>query len=290
MHSPEREPESVDSTKRIVRKQIETLRSGFFQIDKRPFRDILPKETLDRIAVKVGNYRDKVFNPLVTLKTFLRQVLGDNGSCKEAVANVLPERVRQGLTANSMNTGPYCKARQRLPSAMLEEAVKQSGISLHRESESSRKRRNYNVVIADGTTVLMADSEENRNEFPQQSVQKAGPGFPTARIVGLISLGTGSIIDHALSAYQGKGSGESSLFSQVANAMGPGDLLPADRYYCTYAIVALTHSRGVPVLFKNHAKKKADFRQGKKLGSKDHLIHRKKPRRKPVRMSVEDYD
>ncbi|MCP4491247.1 MAG: IS4 family transposase, partial [Gammaproteobacteria bacterium] len=47
---------------------------------------------------------------------------------------------------------------------------------------------------------------------------------------------------------------------------------------------------GVPVLFKNHAKKKADFRQGKKLGSKDHLIHRKKPRRKPVRMSVEDYD
>jgi hypothetical protein len=74
------------------------------------------------MAEEAGNYRDKVFTPLNTLKTFLWQVLSDNGSCKEAVANVLVERIEQGLPANSVNTGPYCKARQRLPLSPIDDA------------------------------------------------------------------------------------------------------------------------------------------------------------------------
>jgi len=280
----------VDSTKRIVRKQIDLLRRSFFQVDELPLNEILPEETLKQIALQAGNYRDKVFSPLVTLRAFLWQVLSDNGSCKEAVANILVERVQQRLPANSMSTGPYCKARQRLPLPLIKSAVKQTGTSLHQKTESSWKWHDYNIVIADGTTVLMADSDENQTEFPQQSTQKAGLGFPIARIVGLVSLSAGCIIDYAISAYKGKGNGESSLFSQIANTMGPGDLLLADRYYCTYAIVALTKRQGIPVLFKNHANKKADFRRGKKLNSKDHLIHWEKPKRKPVWMSPEDYE
>ena len=33
--------------------------------------------------------RNTVFTPLVTLKAFIFQVLGDDGSCKQAVASVL---------------------------------------------------------------------------------------------------------------------------------------------------------------------------------------------------------
>ncbi|MFC1750009.1 IS4 family transposase, partial [Pseudomonadota bacterium] len=171
----------------------------------------------------------------------------------------------------------------------LEGAVKQIGSSLHQKSESAWKWRDYNVVMVDGTTVLMPDTEENQAMFPQQSAQKSGLGFPIARIVGLISLSTGSVINYALSAYQGKGNGESSLFYQISSSLGAGDILLADRYYCTYAIVALMQKTGVPVLFKNHAKKKSDFRKGKRLGAKDHLIYWEKPKRKPVWMSESDY-
>lgn len=280
----------VDSTKRGVRQQIKALRQSFFQVDKLPLNDILPEETLKQIAEIAGNYRDKIFSPLDTLRTFLWQVLSDNGSCKEAVANVLLERIRQGQSVNSVSTGPYCKARQRLPLLPIENAVRQTGASLHQKVESSWKWRDYNVVMVDGTTVLMADTEENQLEFPQQRSQKPGLGFPIARIVGLVSLSTGTIIDYAISAYQGKGNGESSLFSQISSALGPGDILLADRYYCTYAIVALMQQQGVPVLFKNHAKKKADFRRGRKLSPKDHLIYWGKPKRKPVWMSETDYE
>jgi hypothetical protein len=189
-----------------------------------------------------------------------------------------------------VNTGPYCKARQRLPLSPIDSATKKTGRSLHQNTESAWKWRGYNVLMVDGTTMLMADTEENQSEFPQQSQQKPGLGFPIVRLVGLVSLSVGSLIDYAISAYQGKGSGESSLLSLIIGSIGNDDLLLADRYYCTYAIVALMQRQGSPVVFKNHARKTSDFRRGKKLGAKDHLIYWKKPKRKPVWMSVTDYE
>jgi hypothetical protein len=68
-----------------------------------------------------------------------------------------------------------------------------------------------------------------------------------------------------------------------------GDLLLADRYYCTFAIIALLQAKGIPVLFPLHANKKADFRQGNKLGTKDHRVEWQKPKRKPVWMTALAY-
>ena len=63
----------------------------------------------------------------------------------------------------------------------------------------------------------------------------------------------------------------------------------ADRYYCTYAIIVLLQARGIPVLFPIHAKKKANFRSGTRLGARDHLIDWMKPKLKPVWMSKQTY-
>jgi len=280
----------INSTKWTVRKQIQKIKQSFFQVNGLPLNDILTDDMLKRIAEEGGNYRDKVFTPLNTLKTFLWQVLSENGSCKEAVANVLVERIEQGLPPNSVNTGPYCKARRRLPVSPIVSAVKETGDALHQQTKPEWKWRDYNVLMVDGTTMLMADTEENQKEFPQQSVQKPGLGFPIVRLVGLISLSVGSLKNYAISAYQGKGSGESSLFSLLIETIIEGDLLLADRYYCTYAIVALMQHQDAPVVFRNHAKKITDFRRGKKLGPKDHLIHWAKPKRKPTWMSEADYE
>jgi hypothetical protein len=54
-------------------------------------------------------------------------MLSDDGSCKEAVASVLADRLNDGKPANSVNTGPYCKARQRLPLEPLKTAATNAG-------------------------------------------------------------------------------------------------------------------------------------------------------------------
>lgn len=143
--------------------------------------------------------------------------------------------------------------------------------------------------MADGTTVLAPDTADNQNAFPQQRNQKPGLGFPIARLVALISLGVGTVLDYAIGPYQGKGTGETSLFSALLSSVSPGQLLLADRYYCTYALVVLLAQQGVPVVFRNNANKKADFRRGNKLGAKDHLIEWRKPARVPVWLSEQAY-
>ena len=122
--------------------------------------------------------RDSVFTPLVTLKAFIFQVLGDDGSCKQAVASVLADRVCDGKSANSVNTGPYCKARQRLPLAQMKAAATNTGSRLHQQCTEKLKWFGYNVVLVDGLTVQMPDTPENQAVFPQPSQSKTWLGFP----------------------------------------------------------------------------------------------------------------
>lgn len=269
--------------------QVRQFKKSFLQNRGLPFCEILSTQWLTRFCGHTAGGRDRIFTPLVVLKAFVFQALSEDGSCKRAVAQVLTERLQQGMAPNTVNTGPYCKARQRLPLAPLKEAVAQSGQQLHQRTPSKWNWKGHRVVLADGTTARMPDTPDNQARFPQQGNQKPGIGFPITRIVALISLGAGTILDYALGPYQGKGSGETSLFSQRLDHLKPGDLLLADRYYCTYAIIALLVQKGVNVLFQNHAQRKPDFRRGKKLGAKDHLIEWKKPPRKPVWMSHQQY-
>jgi hypothetical protein len=150
------------------------------------------------------------------------------------VAGVFADRLSQGQAANSVNTGPYCKARQRLPLTQMTQAIATAGSRLHQLSAKAWRWCGLNVVLADGTTALMPDTPKNQAVFPQQSHQKPALGFPIVRMLALISLSAGTVIDYRLSPYQGKGAGESSLFSQVMKTLLAGDLLLADRYYCTF--------------------------------------------------------
>ncbi len=271
-----------------LRLQIRHFKNTFFQVGDLPFKNLLP-DTLMKSIHQSGDVRETVFTPLVTLKAFLLQVLSPTGSCKEAVSHILTERLSSGHAANSMNTGPYCKARQRLSLSHLKEALLSVGQALHQQASSSWLWQGYRVVLLDGTSLLMPDTEDNQATYPQQSVQKPGLGFPIMRLVGLISLATGSCIDYTTGVYQGKGSGETSLFSRLISSLGKDDLLLADRYFTTYAIMAMMIEKKIPLVFRQRANVKSDFRKGQRLGSKDHIIEVKKPPRKPVWMTAKAY-
>lgn len=269
--------------------QIARFKKAFLQIQPLPFKDFFPTEDIAEIITHTRGRRGSVFTPLVTLKTFIFQVLSNDGSCQRAVGSVLAERLSQGQSANSVNTGPYCKARSRLPLEPLRQAVKSVGMRLHQQMPKAWLWQDYRVVLLDGTTVLMPDTADNQRVFPQQSHQKPGLGFPIARLVGLISLAAGTVLDYQLAPYQGKGNGETSLFASLMGSLTPGDLLLADRYYCTFAIIALLQAQGIPVLMQNHAQKKTDFRRGKRLGQRDHVVAWQKPKQKPVWLSEQAY-
>jgi len=52
--------------------------------------------------------------------------------------------------------------------------------------------------LVDGTGILMPDTVANQAIYPQLSSQALGVGSPLARLVGVICLSTGALIDAAM--------------------------------------------------------------------------------------------
>lgn len=152
-------------------RQIDHFRKLFLQFQDLPFDDFFSAKSLGAIVAHTPATRSTVFTPLVTLKAFIGQVLGADGSCKQAVAGVLADRLGAGEPANTVNTGPYCKARQRLPLEPLEGAARTTGLDLHQATPALWRWKGYNVVLTDGTTVTMPDTPENQAVFPQPESQ-----------------------------------------------------------------------------------------------------------------------
>jgi hypothetical protein len=269
--------------------QIKNLKHSFLQLSNFPLSNVFSTHWLNKLAESVPYRRDTIYTPLVVLRLFLLQVLNDDRSCKAAVSRFLIERAGEGGTEISHNSGPYCTARTRLPLTLLEDGVRETAIK-ENQTKNDWKWHGYNVYMGDGTTVLLPDTEDNQKEFPQQKNQKPGLGFPIVRICTLISLATGSVVNYAYARYEGKGTGETSLFSNLQGSLKEGDLLLADRYYATFAIIMLLSIAGVHVVMRSHARRKIDYGKGIRLGKNDHLVKWSKPAKKPPWMSKEEYD
>ncbi len=233
-------------------------------------------------------FRDRIFSPVVTLSAFIAQVLSEDHSCAWAVAQVNAERVAQGKKPCSPETGAYCQARQRLPNELILQLLRETGARLHKDTLPNWQWRGRRIVLADGTTVSMPDTPANQAEFPQPASQKPGLGFPLARLVVLLSLATGGVLDVAVGPNKGKTTGEHALFRQILDALQPGDLLLADRYYCSYFLLAALLQMNVDAVFQVHASRKVDFRRGRRLGKRDHIVEWSKPAR-PDWMDLDTY-
>jgi hypothetical protein len=144
------------------------------------------------------------------------------------------------------------------------------------------------VKLVDGTGISMPDTPENQAHYPQPASQAAGVGFPLARLVGVICLSTGAVLDAAMGPFEGKGHSELDLFRTLAGAFSAGDLALADALYCNYFLIATLQNLGVDVLFEQHGSRITDFRRGQSLGQRDHLVCWPKPRR-PAWMTRQQY-
>ena len=101
------------------------------------------------------------------------------------------------------------------------------------------------VKVVDGTTVSMPDTAANQREYPQSPSQEPGLGFPIARMVVVFCLATGAALEVALGKYQGKQTGENSLFRTLHDLLQEGDVVLADRYFSGWFDLALLLERGV---------------------------------------------
>jgi hypothetical protein len=71
--------------------------------------------------------------------------------------------------------------------------------------------------------------------------------------------------------------------------LDPGDVVLADRGFCSYLDLSEILRFGSDALMRMHQMRKADFRQGRSLGSGDRLIVWSKPSQRPPSCTPEDF-
>ena len=267
--------------------------NSFLQTDDLPFRDVLTTTQIEQTAaaenVSFGTGAEDVYSVPITLWAFVAQVLSDQKSCVAAVARVLVMLTILGRKPCDAGTGAYCKARAKLPEPFLQRLTCEVGRQLEDAAPEDWRWHGHRVELLDGSTLSMPDTPANQKAYPQQRSQKPGVGFPILRWVALLGLATGAVLASAFGPWRGKQTGETALFRTLLDDLRPGDVLVADRYYCSYWIVALARARGVHVVFRKHQLRHTDFRTGRRLGRNDHVVTWSKPQR-PAWMWPADYE
>ena len=232
-----------------------------------------------------------VYTRGVTVWAMLSQALFTDvqRSCRAAVQRVAVYFALLGREVSSTNTGGYCRARAKVTEGVVQRLVE--GVALRCEAAVPDEWRWHalRVLMVDGTTFSMADSEENRKEYPQSSSQTEGLGFPVLRAVAVTSLATGMVIALAIGPCLGKETGETSLLRDLYEKLQSGDLVLADRYYGGWFMLALLKLLGIEFVTRLHQHRLADFGSGTRLGKKDHLVAWAKPQ-KPEWLDQETYD
>ena len=268
---------------------------SFLQKPGLPFADVLPAEriqtVLDEEGVSFAEGENDAYTPPVTLWAFLSQVLfkEEQRSCTAAVARVVVLLVALGRKPCSSNTGAYCRARAKLSERAIERLTREVAFGCEQQVPQHWLWHGRHVQLVDGTTVSMPDTPENQAAYPQSPAQKEGLGFPVARMVVLLSLATAMLTGMAMGPYQGKETGELALLRELLDQFQEGDILLADRHYCTYFMIALLLESGVDFVVRLHQRRTADFRRGKPLGKGDHLATWTRPVR-PDWMDQATYD
>lgn len=247
------------------------------------------REMLKWIEEEAGRFRERVYGPVQILVLFIEQVLGADQSCQDAVARGLSQRVALGQTACSLNNGPYCKARKRLKLGFVKRLGHEVGQRLTAAQTDAWRWRGREVKLVDGTTVSMPDTVPNQVAYPQSNTQKAGIGFPLARVVAIISLSCGAVLEWAVGPAKGKGTGETAMLWALTPHFRATDVVVMDRYFSGYFLMAWLIQHQVDVVVRQHQQRSTDFRRGIRLGKRDHIVRWRRPQR-PTWMSAEDYE
>ncbi len=180
---------------------------------------------------------------------------------------------------------------------------------LRQETFDTSRWLGHRVFHVDGSSFSMSDTPELQAHFGQPGGQKPGCGFPVAHWLAMLHAGTGMITKMLAAPLR---THDMSKTVELHPELQSGDLVVADRGFCSYANFALLLQRGTHGLLRIHQRMIVDFTPGrahtipgrgksqnqrgmprsrwiKQLGATDQIVAWLKPPKKPRWMSKQQF-
>ncbi|MDJ0719366.1 MAG: hypothetical protein QNJ54_34970 [Prochloraceae cyanobacterium] len=103
---------------------VEILIHKFTKTFGLPFQEVLPSSIIEQVLIDIGlKYKNRIYNPIVIVWSFLSQVLDADHSCKNAVSKIIAHLAEKDLKTPSQNTSAYCQARKNLPELLFKKLL-----------------------------------------------------------------------------------------------------------------------------------------------------------------------
>lgn len=207
----------------------------------------LAPESITTACRSVGHsWRACKLTPVVIVYWFVTQVLHGNTALKHVSL----------LAGRRFSDSAYCQARAHLPLAVFKAVLRGLVEKLAPETFVNGLWRGRRTFLADGSSYSTPDTPALQAEFGQPSNQARGCGFPVVRILVLFHAGTGFLVEVLTAPLC---SHEMSRAGGIHPALGPGDVLVADRGFCSFAHFSMLLKRGVDGVFRMHQRQIVDF-------------------------------
>jgi len=256
----------------IRQKRLEMIRSspsGYGVI----FQDVLPPEFLAEID---PTNRQRQFGHITMLWAWTAQILDGNESCSRGLGYVQSWSAARGLAAPIGGTGAYCRARSRFSEMFLNEVTGRVNRAMTGSLRDEDKWHDFTLKAIDGSSVKLMDTPENQKVFPQPSEQKPGCGFPVMSVSGVLNLSHGGWEDLVVGKLN---ESDATMALKLLGQIEEGDLLLADRAYCSYRLISEVGARGAHCVMRLHQRREAalDWRKGKRIGPHERLVTWRRP-------------
>jgi len=255
---------------------------------------LLERRTVDRICRELNHaWRKRQLDPYTTLHLFILQVVHQNTAMTH-----LPHVSDAHFSASA-----YCQARRRMPLALLQRVVNTFTQRLA-TPDGAGLWRGHRVALIDGSGFSMPDTPELQAHFGQPVGQRPGCGFPVAHLLALIDAHTGYLYDAIVSPLR---THDLAHAAELHPRLSTGDIVVADRGFCSYAHLALICRMKLHAVLRVHQRTIVDFhpyrlskpeidgtgiptsRWLKRLGHCDQLVEWRKPQAVPKWMPAEQH-
>ena len=154
----------------------------------------------------------------------------------------------------------FCQARARLPLAVFQTVLRAVVKILVPATEVAGLWFGHRVLLIDGSSFSMPDVAALQAYFGQPGNQAKGCGFPVAHILALFHAGTGLLLEVFAAPLR---SHDMAGVGGILPLLKRGDVLVADRGFCSFAHLALLICKGVHAVFRLHQKQIVDFTPGR---------------------------
>lgn len=263
---------------------------------KQDIEPYLPEDWVRQACRQVHHrWRQRQFDPVQTIHLFILQIL-----CFNTALNHL-----RHLSKLKMTAAGFCKARTRLPLAVLQLLLRRSAEALRQDLGRQGLFCGLRAYLVDGSSTITPDTPALDKHFGHPTGQKEGCSLPVPKLLGLLDAYSGLILEVlCLPLFIH----EQAHVWKLHPLLGAGDLLVGDRGFCSYVHLVMLHLRQIHGCFRLHQRQIVSFarhRQGRKkgqrgkptsrfvkrLGKHDQLVqwHKPQPCNKPKWIGLQQY-